>query len=772
MLFLFNQLFLYPIRIFAATGQEGSITQSALDYFVGGDLKLDGMTHSISTTIITVLGIIVEIVKLSIGVIENSTIVSLSHEKIGNGWSYSMFIVNIFAIFILLAIAFANTLRINLETYAIKKTLPSLIIGFVMANLSLLVSKALLDFSDLLTQEINSLFITDGTSLIETLVNRTTGFKFSPDKSNILEAIFAVFSSKNGGTGMESGLGEILVKLDQLGSGADIKQIILIIELCIIALFFILPAIVILAIAFVTIARQIILYVLIILAPIAIILMSFPPTKGIGQKWLGQYLTWIFVIPLILFIIGIATIFLPENPQKMQEMLTHAGSLSAAQSANFFYAIVGYISGIFVLVAALMIPLSLSGSGGSMISNMLMYNAMAQGGNILGGLFGRGKGGNTSNVNTNVGGQGMGGGISTITGSGGGGQSYVPPTSTKGKTFGQSAQEIAKLIQQPTDQPQSIWNKVNQKTPDAQAFEQSSKPSPMSEITNAGLQYEKNMRGFQSMISNIKAQISNPQTEYQSSPSPSYPSSSVVSAAAGALAGSTALSEIAVGSYGQALLKSNAFTPEQIKQLQTTPPEKIGEVLASRSFNANLNNTISVSQNNLGQYLDSKQVSANNTVTLGELAKSYNQKFNDAAKSQATSIGKDTKLNINQIKQVSNILKSGNSTTNIQAALQAANGDQRITNLINTVDKNPGSITYVNNTLDKLIQVKESQATSSSSPTTPVPTTNVVNQNITNAVNNFAANTSQERVAALQTANAQLASLDTTLRKINIKNVS
>lgn len=779
MFLLFYRLILQPVTTLAAESSGDSIVQTALNYFAP-NIQLDGLTDTLVKVIVVAIGITKAINGLAITVIEHSTTISLSHERIGNGWSYSIFFVNIIAIFILLAIALANTLRLNLETYAIKKTLPSLIIGFVLANLSFLVSRALLDLSDLINQEVDSLFVTGNTSIIQTIVDRTTGIDISPDKTNVLDAIFAIFSNQNSDQANTANLGYILDTLNKLGGGVEMQQIILIIELIIVALFLLLPTLVIVALAFVAIARQIILYILIILAPLGIILLSFPPTKSIGQKWLGQYLSWIFIIPLILFILGIATIFLPSSPNAIKEILTNTDNIDTSPEGNFVSAIIGYISGIFVLLTALTIPLSLSGSSGGMISNMMMYGAMSQGGNLIGGLFGRNKGNNTSNINTTIGGQGI-GGTTTGRGSSGTDTRRQIRIGNTGRTSPISGQDYANASQpgQTSNKPTSNLDKAYQTTlAAASAIDQyQGKVDPNDRVFKEAKDFSQKVLGFQQRMKADTDTFFNPNSSSsgtQNSSSPTY-SSATISAAAGSLS-SLIATEPAVGAYGQALLKSNTFTPEQIKMLQSTSPDKVEQLINSPAFNANLNNTIDISQSNLGQYVDKKQVSANNTVTLGELAKSYNEKFNDAAKNQATSIAKETKLSTAQIKQVNNYM----SQNNIQAALKAADGDQRVTNLINNAGKNNENITYVNNTLDKLIQVKETEKVVTTSTPVQTATNNNINQinNILNqttlnstATNNFAANTNPERASVAQNPSISLNNLNAN-RKFEVKNIS
>ncbi|MDP3993255.1 MAG: hypothetical protein Q8Q05_03550 [bacterium] len=79
------------------------------------------------------------------GVLEANLAGTGSNKGFHDAWKFSLGLINIFVILALLAIAFANILHLNINTYAAKKALPGLVIGVIGANASLLLIRFILD---------------------------------------------------------------------------------------------------------------------------------------------------------------------------------------------------------------------------------------------------------------------------------------------------------------------------------------------------------------------------------------------------------------------------------------------------------------------------------------------------------------------------------------------------------------------------------------------------------------------------------------------------
>ncbi|MFA4930249.1 MAG: type IV secretion system protein [Patescibacteria group bacterium] len=355
----------YAIGYLAEDSNLSKILLRFAEMFDIEDLEhISSLAQAIAQQIISWLSILGTFSKLAANVVENSQYVSLENNQLETGWGYAIFFVNIIAIFVLIAIALANALRLNIETYAIKKTLPALIAGFIIANFSLLLCKALLDVGDLMIVELNTIF---GGDIINKVLNTTIGIDLSGTNTNMLNAFIDRFSSTD--------LNTIVLAVNNIGDEAELAELKLIINLLIAAFFYSLPCLAIIVLAFVSIIRNIILYILIVLAPLGIILLFFPPSKAIGEKWLNYFLTWNFILPIIFFILGLSTIFSPTVD---------------VNDNDFTQTIVSYMSGIFVLLFAIFIPLSLSSFGQQITSYLMMaplygQNPLRAVTNLLGG---------------------------------------------------------------------------------------------------------------------------------------------------------------------------------------------------------------------------------------------------------------------------------------------------------------------------------------------------------------------------------------------------
>lgn len=79
------------------------------------------------------------------GVLESNLAGTGANPQFVAAWKFSLGLINVIVILALLAIAFANILHLNINTYTAKKALPGLVIGVVGANASMLLIRFLLD---------------------------------------------------------------------------------------------------------------------------------------------------------------------------------------------------------------------------------------------------------------------------------------------------------------------------------------------------------------------------------------------------------------------------------------------------------------------------------------------------------------------------------------------------------------------------------------------------------------------------------------------------
>ena len=231
-------------------------------------------------------------------------------------WGNVRTLVDIVAIIALIIIGFANILHINLNTYAVKRTLPMLIAGLIFANLSFYLSE---------------IAITFGSDLTHGLAD--------PAKE-----------------GMKN-LSDALSKFAVLGLLAFFNPGIG----CIVGLIVLIGIIALTILAFLAFAQPIVISVLVILAPLAFIAMSLPMTKPYFDKWLAIFINWVMMIPASLLIfalikfVGEAGISNEETNKALEEAINNT------QSTNFISALISFGVRIGLVILAIRIPFKMGG---------------------------------------------------------------------------------------------------------------------------------------------------------------------------------------------------------------------------------------------------------------------------------------------------------------------------------------------------------------------------------------------------------------------------
>lgn len=187
--------------------------------------------------------------------------------------------IDAFLIFALLFIAFANIFRWNIDTYTVKKSLPGLIMGVIGANISWFIIVALLDVASLATVTLcqGSSAIDTANKLIGTFIGDAKGF--TTDYANL-------------------GFGEFLL------------YFILLLALIVMFAWM----------AIVLLIRRIYILLLYAVAPLAFLALGFPMTTQYFKKWWGEFAKWVFMLPVMFFILWIATQFKGNGPLGFEDI--------------------------------------------------------------------------------------------------------------------------------------------------------------------------------------------------------------------------------------------------------------------------------------------------------------------------------------------------------------------------------------------------------------------------------------------------------------------
>jgi len=249
----------------------------------------------------------------------------LQKDQVVTGWKFSLAITDIIVVFALLLIAFANILKLNIDIYAVKKALPGLLIGVILANLSLLISRVIVDFASLLTQ-----YFLDKASSSMGGASIGTG----------LASLMGLSPEATGGTFV----GVITIFVISAVLGTPIVGCLLIIGALLLLAF---PGLLILALAFLMYARLYVIWILVILSPLAFVVLGFPPAQQYFKTWWSWFLKWVFLAPIAYFFIALGALL---------------GSITWRSSDNTLSYIGRWILGVIVLTLALYVPQKLGGA--------------------------------------------------------------------------------------------------------------------------------------------------------------------------------------------------------------------------------------------------------------------------------------------------------------------------------------------------------------------------------------------------------------------------
>ncbi|KKQ90431.1 MAG: hypothetical protein UT11_C0006G0010 [Berkelbacteria bacterium GW2011_GWA2_38_9] len=228
--------------------------------------------------------------------------IGANNHPIRNVWTALLDFSNVVALIFFLGIAFANLLRIQISVYGIKKILPSLIVGIILANFSLLICQLLLDLSGAAA----GLF-EEGRGFIGYWLSDAKTFGATTDDNFVREIISSL-----------------------LKFAAAIMTMVL-------AVMFVL--------------RNYILMFLVVFSPIAFLSMSVPASKAIWTRWWKAFSQWTFMLPVAMFWLWVGANFFQFTDQFNSTEVAFFTGISFA----------GYVFGMICVYLAMTTPFRMAG---------------------------------------------------------------------------------------------------------------------------------------------------------------------------------------------------------------------------------------------------------------------------------------------------------------------------------------------------------------------------------------------------------------------------
>lgn len=197
----------------------------------------------------------------------------INETTITNAWAIVRDFSNMFFILGLLFIAFATILR--MENYGMKRLLPKLLIMAVLINFSKTICGLIIDVSQVIML-----------TFMNAIGNTGGNFVTSLGVQNFLDAKYQKFWSGTDGLNLTSTLTGMITGI----------------------IFLIIACVVMLAMLAVIVMRIVMLWIYIVLSPLAFMLSAFPGGNRYASQWWGDFIKQVIVGPVLAFFLWLALI--------------------------------------------------------------------------------------------------------------------------------------------------------------------------------------------------------------------------------------------------------------------------------------------------------------------------------------------------------------------------------------------------------------------------------------------------------------------------------
>lgn len=247
---------------------------------------------------------------------------------IKNGWGVVRDICNMFFVLILLIIAFATIL--NVEAYNYKKNLPKLIAMAVLINFSKTICGLLIDVAQV---------------VMMTFVNAYKGIAAGNLVTNL-------------------GITEIISISAASEEGANMWAIAVAYILAII--YLLITIVVVVTMLAILVMRIVMIWIYVVLSPLAYLLGSFPGGKQYSSKWWTDFTKNLIVGPILAFFLWLSFASLQEQDFAKDFAIAAAGPKKGISSADTEMVFMRFVISIGMLIGGLQIAQSVGGAAGSM----------------------------------------------------------------------------------------------------------------------------------------------------------------------------------------------------------------------------------------------------------------------------------------------------------------------------------------------------------------------------------------------------------------------
>lgn len=259
----------------------------------------------------------------------------ITEPSIVEAWIIIRDICNMFFVLILLVIAFATILRV--ESYNVKKLLPKLLIMAVLINFSRIICGLMIDFSQVIMLTFVNAFADGGGNFIDAL--------------KVKEYVAA---AKNSAKWFD-------------GKGEDLNLTNTVVAIILAVVLMLISTITMIALLVVFLMRVVMLWIYVVLSPLAFLLSAFPGGQKYASQFWGDFTKYLINGPVLAFFIWLALITANQiNPAKISFLDKDSQTITDIMGGESF---MPYLISIGLLVGGLMISSQIGGIGANWGAN-------------------------------------------------------------------------------------------------------------------------------------------------------------------------------------------------------------------------------------------------------------------------------------------------------------------------------------------------------------------------------------------------------------------
>lgn len=318
---------------------------------VGGlTSAFDSIIYGLKVSLLTIIGLVVNAIIFYIGIIFRLGVNAITtfaeysnfinEVQIIKAWTIVRDFCNMFFILLLLFVAFATIFRV--ENYSIKKLLPKILIMAILINFSRMICGLIIDFSQIImltildTMTVNSIV---NALNVDAWLEMVSGNKWEDDTnftSNLAGYVLAI-------------------------TFATIATIVVLIALAVIVI------------------RIVMLWIYIVISPLAFFLSAWPGGQKYASEWWSEFIKQVVTGPLLIFFLWLALSMVGTGGSSDINLGNYSteglgegnqncfGPLAIACPQNFVH----FILGIGMLLGGLAVTAKAGGAAGSMAGNAL-----------------------------------------------------------------------------------------------------------------------------------------------------------------------------------------------------------------------------------------------------------------------------------------------------------------------------------------------------------------------------------------------------------------